>query len=214
MVIEKKYFVLSKNILGKGYTIIVPNQGFKYNHDSVYKNNKSRFESNGSAFVSWDKYGIYSSNNGYPKWAENEVSPFSYKKSQFDFFQKINYNHLNARQKENYNFHKAASRFAEYGYNCMWLNDDWQGADFIAVHVSGENFLKVQLKGRFTIDKKYIDKEIWICYVENGVTNLFDHDTVINNITKNIYNSKSWIENGKYTWNKTPIRYNDFIFKI
>ena len=46
---------------------------------------------------------------------------------------KIKYNELNPRQKENYNFHKVASALAEYGYNSMRLNDDWQGADFIAV---------------------------------------------------------------------------------
>lgn len=63
-------------------------------------------------------------------------------------FKKIQYVDLNARQKENYNFQKIAASLAEYGYSCMWLNDDWQGADFIANHIDGVEFLKVQLKGR------------------------------------------------------------------
>lgn len=46
---------------------------------------------------------------------------------------KITYKNLNARQKENYNYHKVAATLADYGYNSMRLNDDWQGADFIAV---------------------------------------------------------------------------------
>lgn len=46
---------------------------------------------------------------------------------------KIIYTELNSKQKENYNFHKVASALADYGYNSMRLNDDWQGADFIAV---------------------------------------------------------------------------------
>ena len=61
--------------------------------------------------------------------------------------QKIEYKDLNSRQQENYNFHKIAADLAEYGYSCMWLNDDWQGADFIANHIDGDTFLKVQLKG-------------------------------------------------------------------
>ena len=50
---------------------------------------------------------------------------------------KINYSDLNARQKENYNYHKLASVLADYGFDCMRLNNDWQGADFIAVHNDG-----------------------------------------------------------------------------
>lgn len=38
---------------------------------------------------------------------------------------KVEFNKLNARQKENYNYHKVASVLAEYGYNSMRLNDDW-----------------------------------------------------------------------------------------
>ena len=48
-------------------------------------------------------------------------------------FNKISYVKLNAKQKENYNYHKVAATLADYGYNSMRLNDDWQGADFIAV---------------------------------------------------------------------------------
>jgi len=47
---------------------------------------------------------------------------------------KIQYKALNARQKENYNYHKIASALAEYGYDCMRLNNDWEGADFIGLH--------------------------------------------------------------------------------
>ncbi|MDA0843282.1 MAG: hypothetical protein O3C07_01000, partial [Bacteroidetes bacterium] len=60
-------------------------------------------------------------------------------------FEKINYSLLNARQKENYNFHKVASALAEYGYDSMRLNNDWEGADFIAVNK--DEMIKVQLKG-------------------------------------------------------------------
>ena len=73
-------------------------------------------------------------------------------------FAHVPYAELNSRQKENYNFHKVAARMADYGFNCLRLTDDWQGADFIACHIDGETFLKVQLKGRLVIDRKYQGK--------------------------------------------------------
>ena len=44
--------------------------------------------------------------------------------------QRINYNNLNAKQKEIFNFQKVAAILADYGFNCIKLSDDWQGADF------------------------------------------------------------------------------------
>tara|TARA_B100001115_G_C15846192_1_gene426479 strand:- start:4791 stop:5435 length:645 start_codon:yes stop_codon:yes gene_type:complete len=214
MKIEKKYFVLSKNLYGNGNIIVVPNQGFQYNHDKVVENNIDRFKPDGSAFTSWSKYGIYSTTNGYPKWAKNEISSFDFNKTQFDFFKKVRYSQLNSKQKENYNFHKVASSLADYGYNCIWLNDDWQGSDFIAIHISGENFLKIQLKGRFSVDKKYLGKDIWISFIENEEIKIYNHDTVVKKLSDNILKSKSWHESGSYGWNQTPAKYEDFIFKL
>ena len=73
--------------------------------------------------------------------------------SQNQTMEKINYIDLNSKQKENYNYHKVAAALAEYGYDSMRLNNDWQGADFIAV--KNDEMLKVQLKGRFTINHNY-----------------------------------------------------------
>ena len=67
----------------------------------------------------------------------------------------IEYSQLNAKQQEIYNFQKLAAVLADYGYNCIKLADDWQGADFLAYHIDGRNTIRVQLKGRIMIDKKY-----------------------------------------------------------
>lgn len=54
---------------------------------------------------------------------------------------KISYSDdLNARQKENFNFQKVSAVLADYGYVTMRLSDDWQGADFIALHKRWRNF--------------------------------------------------------------------------
>jgi hypothetical protein len=100
---------------------------------------------------------------------------------------KINYSDLNSKAKEMYNFHKVSAKLADYGYTCMWLTNDWQGADFIAVHIDGVTDLKVQLKGRISFAKKYIGKEIYICFIDNGGdTYLYPHDEILSKIQHRI----------------------------
>lgn len=117
-------------------------------------------------------------------------------------FQKIDYAKLNSRQKENYNFQKVAGHLAEYGFNCLRLTDDWQGADFIACHIDGNTFLKVQLKARLNIDKKYVGKNVHIAFCENGVWYLYPHDLVKDELLSQslMVGSVSWDQHGGYSW--------------
>ena len=124
-------------------------------------------------------------------------------------FIKVNYRDLNSKQKENYNYHKVASALADYGYDSMRLNNDWEGADFIAI--KGDDMLKVQLKGRFTIDKKYVGKEIKVAFLENGIIKIYDHDSVVSSLADNIADSKSWKTSGSYSWGQTPAKYAPLI---
>ena len=96
-------------------------------------------------------------------------------------FKKVNYKDLNSKQKENYNFHKVSSKLADYGFNSMRLNDDWEGADFISINK--DEMIKVQLKGRFTIDKKYIGKDIYISFLEDEKVKIYKHDDALEVIT-------------------------------
>ena len=127
-------------------------------------------------------------------------------------FNKVNYNELNAKQKENYNFHKVAAALAEYGYNSMRLNDDWQGADFIAV--KGDDMLKIQLKGRFTVEKKYIGKTIYISFIEDGKIKIYKHDEAVNLLPEKTKNTESWAKRGGYSWGKTPKQYDKIITEL
>jgi len=97
-------------------------------------------------------------------------------------FEKINYHELNARAKEIYNFQKVSAVLADYGFATMWLHNDWEGADFIVVHKDGQTHLKVQLKARFTLAKKYTGKDIYVCFREDGETYLYPHDVVLSRI--------------------------------
>ena len=91
----------------------------------------------------------------------------------------IDYKSLNARQKETFNFQKVSGVLADFGFSTIRLSDDWQGADFIANHISGQQFLKVQLKGRLTLDQKYQGKDIWVCFRHHDVWYLYPHDAAL-----------------------------------
>lgn len=107
---------------------------------------------------------------------------------------KISYDDLNSRQQEIYNFQKVAALLADYGFNCIKLSDDWGGADFLAHHKNGMDTLKVQLKGRVTIGKKYIGKDIYMAFPANGAWYLVHHDTLVELVggCTNWLNTKSW----------------------
>ena len=119
---------------------------------------------------------------------------------------KIRYRDLNARQKENYNFHIAASFLAKYGFNSIRLSDDWEGADFLAYHKDGHFTLKVQLKGRTAIYKKYEGKDLHRCFRIDDVWYLVPHDDLLDIVkatSPNTLTTRSWIK-GSYSWPKTP----------
>ena len=133
-------------------------------------------------------------------------------KAKLIFDSKIDYDDLNSKEKENHNYHKIAASLADYGYDSMRLNNDWEGADFIAIREN--KILKIQLKGRFTIDKKYIGKDIFISFLEEGKIKIYNHDDALKLISKNIKNSKSWNEVGNYSWGKTPEYFNTIIITL
>lgn len=117
------------------------------------------------------------------------------------WFGKISYKDLNSKQKEIYNFQKIAATLADYGFNCIKLADDWHGADFLAYHRDGTNTLKVQLKARPTIDKKYIGRNIYMAFPLGGFWYLVDHDKLVEKVGQftNWLNTDSWINNGGYS---------------
>lgn len=113
----------------------------------------------------------------------------------------ICYGSLNARQKEQHNFQKIAAILADYGFNCIKLADDWQGADFLAYHMNGNTTLKIQLKSRTAIYKKYIGKDIWIAFPYSGFWYLIEHDRLIEKIeeTTDWLSTESWLTKDGYS---------------
>ena len=115
---------------------------------------------------------------------------------------RISYGELNSKQREIYNYQKVAAVLADYGFNCIKLADDWQGADFLAFHKDGEQTLKVQLKGGLVIDKKYMDKDIYLCFriMNAGPWYLIPHDEMVKIASRLTpwLQSSSWEDGDRY----------------
>ena len=116
---------------------------------------------------------------------------------------RIDYDSLNARQREIYNFQKSAAVLADYGFNCIKLADDWLGADFLAYHKDGTRTLRVQLKGRLTIKRAYRGQDLWMNFPVRSTDAwyLVEHDELVRIVgeTTPWLRSRSWRENGLYS---------------
>lgn len=54
--------------------------------------------------------------------------------------------------------------FLEQGWMVYRPEADVGGVDFLVMNLKTEEVRKIQLKGRWTVDKKYQNKNIWICF--------------------------------------------------
>jgi hypothetical protein len=116
-------------------------------------------------------------------------------------FPKIEYADLSSRQKENFNLQKVSAVLADYGFATIRLTDDWNGADFLALHKDGET-LKIQLKSRLTVCGKYQGKKLWIAAPHGGGWFVYPHDDAVQIIESAapFLSSQSWQEDKLYTW--------------
>lgn len=116
-------------------------------------------------------------------------------------FTKVNYGELTQKWQEIYNFHKLSAVMVDYGFNCIKLIDDWKGADLLAYQKDNGDCLRIQLKGRITIDKKYIGQSLYMAFpVPDVGWCIVEHDDLMEiiGIHTNWLNSVSWKEKGAY----------------
>jgi hypothetical protein len=111
--------------------------------------------------------------------------------------ERIDYKALNGRQKENYNFQKVSAVLADYGFATLRLTDDWNYADFLAVHTTGD-VLRVQLKSRLFFAQRYINKDLYVAFGEGGNWYLYPHDEVLAEVERDRGTPVAWNADGEY----------------
>lgn len=85
------------------------------------------------------------------------------------------------------------------GYNAFLPVYDG-GIDFILYNEQTGDTKLVQLKGRWIINKKYIERNVWIAFHSNGRWYLAPHDEMVQHAHAYRYTErKSWTENGEYS---------------
>ena len=122
----------------------------------------------------------------------------------------IEYSSLKAKAQENYNFLKMAAILADYGYNCLWLNDDWNGADCIAMHIDGISDFKIQLKGGISFAQKKRKKNLFIAFFELGDLYIYPHDVVLDQV-KSVISDQTWLAKGTYFQTKITKKFSETI---
>ena len=130
-------------------------------------------------------------------------------------FERISYSYeeKTGKQVESYNFHKAASVLAEYGFDCVRITNDWRGADFLAYHSESGRTLEVQLKTCLVISKKYLHyPDLYMCFTLDGTGNwyLVKHSLLMEIVEEKAphwLTSKSWTGNRgeKFTYTGTQV---------
>ncbi len=87
----------------------------------------------------------------------------------------------------------------DLGYNAFLPVYDG-GMDFILYREEDGDVRKVQLKGRWYIDRKYEGRDIWIAFPDRDRWYLVPHDEMIVIGERfGFTSSKSWIEGGAYS---------------
>ena len=64
----------------------------------------------------------------------------------------------------------------------------------------------VQLKARMTIDKKYVDKNLYICFPDGDVWYLVLHDKLLHIVgeVSGAFETSDWCDKGIYSWPNGP----------
>ena len=92
----------------------------------------------------------------------------------------------------------VASLALEQGFNVFLPVYDG-GVDFILHHEGDGRLRRVQLKGRWTIDRKYIGRDIWIAFPAAGDWYLVPHDEMVRTAGSGVLESASWTGPGIYS---------------
>ena len=111
-----------------------------------------------------------------------------------------------SKEVEIYNFHKGASVFAEYGFDCVRLSNDWRGADFLAYHKQSAATPEVQLKTCLVIDERYEDNsDLYVCFPldKTGKWYLLKHSRLLEIVQKHHHKLWATYQQKRKAWHYT-----------
>lgn len=113
----------------------------------------------------------------------------------------VDYEKLDSKQKELYNFQLLSKILGSYGYLCTRLTADWSDADFIAQHYKTGKVYKIQQKTRLTIAQRYIKKDLYLAFPYKDRWFIVPHDKLLEIVAENnnYLRTKTWQQTGEYS---------------
>jgi len=97
------------------------------------------------------------------------------------------------------NRNTVVSLALDQGYNAYLPVYDG-GVDFILYRESDGDLRKVQLKGRWTIDRKYLERDIWVAFPIGDRWFLAPHDAMVKmGEARGYTRAASWADKGNYS---------------
>ena len=116
--------------------------------------------------------------------------------------ERTDYLSLTPLQKEAYNFEKVSTVLSGHGYDCVFLADRRDLADFVARHRSNGTVRRVQLTPRCLIARKYENQGLWAVFPVDEDWYFLEHDTLRDLMREHTtaLSSRSWTEGGRYSW--------------
>jgi hypothetical protein len=123
---------------------------------------------------------------------------------------RVQYKLLSGKEQESYNAAHLKQLMATYGYlEAFTINGDKHGADLLFYRSSDSHVLKVQLKGRATINKLYAGKELYIAFNDKstGIWYVYPHDEVMAEVLTlgKCSGTTSWEDKGSWSWPGLPV---------
>jgi hypothetical protein len=106
-------------------------------------------------------------------------------------------NRQHGQVREVINRNVVVSLALEQGFNVFLPVYDG-GVDFILHRETDGLVRKVQLKSRWTIDRKYVGRDIWIAFPSGGDWYLMPHDEMMR-LAGDALTSGSWLKDGSYS---------------
>jgi hypothetical protein len=95
------------------------------------------------------------------------------------------------------NRNTVVSLALEQGFNVFLPVYDG-GVDFILYREKDRKLRKVQLKSRWTIDRRYKGRDIWIAFPIDDHWYLMPHDEMLKSANASVTKSTSWTDKGSY----------------
>ncbi len=87
---------------------------------------------------------------------------------------------------------------AQAGFTIQVASTD-SGVELLLAHAGDTAPRRVQLKGRWTIDRRNLDRDVWVAFPDAGKWYLIPHSVMVSFAKREgVTETASWIENGLY----------------